>query len=102
MDDVYSAITGSTGIALDDDMPVYQGETTQTLQDYLCGNWSTLSAKRPFYCSFALIDAIDDMVIPTVSLEDIQENFHSEEIRTDEIGSGTKAYSTVWSPVLLL
>ncbi|MDG2679224.1 RNA polymerase factor sigma-54, partial [Vibrio parahaemolyticus] len=30
-DDVYSANTGSTGLALDDDMPVYQGETTESL-----------------------------------------------------------------------
>jgi len=42
-DDVYSANTGSTGIALDDDMPVYQGETTQTLQDYLL--WQNLYKK---------------------------------------------------------
>ena len=34
-DDVYSANTGSTGLALDDDAPVYQGETTQSLHDYL-------------------------------------------------------------------
>jgi len=34
-DDVYSANTGSTGLALDDDMPVYQGETTESLHDYL-------------------------------------------------------------------
>ncbi|MGL5653560.1 MAG: RNA polymerase factor sigma-54, partial [Vibrio sp.] len=34
-DEVYSANTGSTGLALDDDAPIYQGETTQTLQDYL-------------------------------------------------------------------
>jgi RNA polymerase sigma-54 factor len=34
-DDVYSANSGSTGLAIDDDTPLYQGETTESLQDYL-------------------------------------------------------------------
>lgn len=34
-DDVYSANSGSTGLAIDDDTPIYQGETTESLQDYL-------------------------------------------------------------------
>jgi len=85
-DDVYSANTGSTGIALDDDMPVYQGETTQTLQDYLLWQLDlTPFSENDHSIALALIDAIDDYGYLTVSLEDIQENFHSEEIELDEI-----------------
>ncbi|MDW6018793.1 RNA polymerase factor sigma-54 [Vibrio plantisponsor] len=85
-DDVYSANTGSTGIALDDDMPVYQGETTQTLQDYLLWQLDlTPFSENDRSIALALIDAIDDYGYLTVSLEDIQENFHSEEIELDEI-----------------
>ena len=85
-DDVYSANTGSTGIALDDDMPVYQGETTQTLQDYLLWQLDlTFFSENDHSIALALIDAIDDYGYLTVSLEDIQENFHSEEIELDEI-----------------
>lgn len=85
-DDVYSANTGSTGIALDDDMPVYQGETTQTLQDYLLWQLDlTPFSDNDHSIALALIDAIDDYGYLTVSLEDIQENFHSEEIELDEI-----------------
>lgn len=85
-DDVYSANTGSTGIALDDDMPVYQGETTQTLQDYLLWQLDlTPFSENDRSIALALIDAIDDYGYLTVSLEDIQENFQSEEIELDEI-----------------
>ncbi|WP_165310188.1 RNA polymerase factor sigma-54 [Vibrio ziniensis] len=85
-EDVYSANTGSTGIALDDDMPVYQGETTQTLQDYLLWQLDlTPFSDNDRSIALALIDAIDDYGYLTVSLEDIQENFHSEEIELDEI-----------------
>ncbi|MFV0447674.1 MAG: RNA polymerase factor sigma-54 [Vibrio sp.] len=85
-EDVYSANTGSTGIALDDDMPIYQGETTQTLQDYLLWQLDlTPFSDNDRSIALALIDAIDDYGYLTVSLEDIQENFHSEEIELDEI-----------------
>ncbi|MCW0468701.1 hypothetical protein OH492_03365 [Vibrio chagasii] len=40
-EDVYSANTGNTGIAIDDDMPVYQVKTTQSLHDYLLFGNST-------------------------------------------------------------
>ena len=85
-EDVYSANTGNTGIAIDDDMPVYQGETTESLHDYLL--WQL--ALTPFTetdrsIAFALIDAIDDYGYLTVSCEDILENFDSEDIELDEI-----------------
>ncbi len=86
-EDVYSANTGSTGIALDDDMPVYQGETTQSLQDYLMWQLDlTPFSDVDRSIAMALIDAIDDYGYLTVSLEDIQENFQSEDdIELDEI-----------------
>ncbi len=86
-EDVYSANTGSTGIALDDDMPVYQGETTQSLQDYLMWQLDlTPFSDVDRSIAMALIDAIDDYGYLTVSLEEIQENFQSEDdIELDEI-----------------
>lgn len=85
-DDVYSANTGSTGIALDDDMPVYQGETTQTLQDYLLWQLDlTPFSDTDRSIALALIDAIDDYGYLTVSLDDILESFADEEIELDEV-----------------
>ncbi|PRQ61216.1 RNA polymerase factor sigma-54 [Vibrio sp. V01_P9A10T6] len=85
-DDVYSANTGSTGIALDDDMPVYQGETTQTLQDYLLWQLDlTPFSDTDRSIALALIDAIDDYGYLTVSLDDILESFADENIELDEI-----------------
>ncbi len=86
-EDVYSANTGSTGIALDDDMPVYQGETTQSLQDYLMWQLDlTPFSDVDRSIAMALIDASDDYGYLTVSLEEIQENFQSEDdIELDEI-----------------
>lgn len=85
-DDVYSANTGSTGIALDDDMPVYQGETTQTLQDYLLWQLDlTPFSDTDRSIALALIDAIDDYGYLTVSLDDILESFADEDIELDEI-----------------
>ncbi len=85
-EDVYSANTGSTGIALDDDMPVYQGETTQSLQDYLMWQLDlTPFSENDRSIAMALIDAIDDYGYLTVSLEEIQENFQDEDIELDEV-----------------
>ncbi|CAK1719083.1 MULTISPECIES: RNA polymerase factor sigma-54 [Vibrio] len=85
-EDVYSANTGNTGIAIDDDMPVYQGETTQSLHDYLLWQLDlTPFSETDRSIAFALIDAIDDYGYLTVSCEDILENFDSEEVELDEI-----------------
>ena len=85
-DDVYSANTGSTGIAVDDDMPVYQGETTQTLQDYLLWQLDlTPFSDNDRTIALALIDAIDDYGYLTVTTEDILDSFNNEEIEIDEI-----------------
>ncbi|UPQ87718.1 RNA polymerase factor sigma-54 [Vibrio sinaloensis] len=85
-DDVYSANTGSTGIAADDDMPVYQGETTQSLQDYLLWQLDlTPFSDTDRTIALALIDAIDDYGYLTVTTEGILESFDNEEIELDEI-----------------
>ncbi|MEZ9548096.1 MULTISPECIES: RNA polymerase factor sigma-54 [Vibrio] len=85
-EDVYSANTGNTGIAVDDDMPVYQGETTQSLHDYLLWQLDlTPFTDTDRSIAFALIDAIDDYGYLTVTCEDILENFDNEEIELDEI-----------------
>ncbi|ERM58738.1 MULTISPECIES: RNA polymerase factor sigma-54 [Vibrio] len=85
-EDVYSANTGNTGIAIDDDMPVYQGETTESLHDYLLWQLDlTPFTETDRSIAFALIDAIDDYGYLTVSCEDILENFDREEVELDEI-----------------
>ncbi|WPC73781.1 RNA polymerase factor sigma-54 [Vibrio porteresiae] len=85
-DDVYSANTGSTGLALDEDTPVYQGETTQTLQDYLLWQLDlTPFSETDRTIAYALIDAIDDYGYLTLSLEEILENFENDDIEIEEI-----------------
>lgn len=85
-DDVYSANTGSTGIALDDDTPVYQGETTQSLYDYLIWQLDlTPFSETDRTIALTLIDAIDDYGYLTISTQDILESFDNEEIEIEEI-----------------
>ncbi|MFH0265928.1 RNA polymerase factor sigma-54 [Vibrio rumoiensis] len=85
-EDVYSANTGSTGISNDDELPVYQGETTQTLQDYL--EWQL--ELTPFSdidrtIALAILDSLDEYGYVTESLEDIQQSLGNDEIELDEI-----------------
>lgn len=85
-DDVYSANTGSTGIALDDDTPVYQGETTQSLYDYLIWQLDlTPFSETDRTIALTLIDAIDDYGYLTLSTQDILESFDNDEIEIEEI-----------------
>ena len=76
-DTIYTAGTpsGTSGDYIDDELPVYQGETTQTLQDYLM--WQV--ELTPF------VDAVDDTGYLTVPLEDILESMGDEEIDIDEV-----------------
>lgn len=85
-DDVYSANTGNTGIAIDDDMPVYQGETTQSLQDYL--HWQldlTPFTDTDNAIATAIIDAVDNYGYLTVSTEEILESVDNEDVELDEV-----------------
>ncbi|MFC5076443.1 RNA polymerase sigma-54 factor [Vibrio thalassae] len=85
-DDVYSANTGNTGIAVDDDMPIYQGETTQSLQDYLIWQLDlTPFTETDRAIALAIIDAVDDYGYLTLSCEDILESVDIEDVELDEI-----------------
>ncbi len=85
-DDVYSSNTGNTGIMLDDDLPVYQGETTESLQDYL--TWQvqlTPFSETDLAIATAIIDAIDEKGYLTTSCDDILESLGDEELELDEV-----------------
>lgn len=85
-DDVYSAGTGSAGIALDDDIPVYQGETTESLQDYLM--WQvqlTPFSETDLAIATAIIDAVDEKGYLSCSAEDILDSFDDGELELDEV-----------------
>ena len=85
-DDVYSANTGNTGIAVDDDMPLYQGETTQSLQDYLVWQLDlTPFSETDRAIALAIIDAVDDYGYLTLSCEEILESVDIEDVELDEI-----------------
>ncbi len=85
-EDVYSANTGSTGLVMDDDMPVYQGETTQSLHDYL--HWQlelTPMSELDHAIAISIIDAIDEYGYLTISSEDILAGMNNDEVELDEV-----------------
>ncbi|HDJ9655819.1 TPA: RNA polymerase factor sigma-54 [Escherichia coli] len=87
-DTIYTAGTpsGTSGDYIDDELPVYQGETTQTLQDYLM--WQvelTPFSDTDRAIATSIVDAVDDTGYLTVPLEDILENMGDEEIDIDEV-----------------
>lgn len=87
-DTIYTAGTpsGTSGDYIDDELPVYQGETTQTLQDYL--RWQvelTPFSDTDRAIATSIVDAVDDTGYLTVPLEDILESMGDEEIDIDEV-----------------
>ncbi|MCZ0560235.1 RNA polymerase factor sigma-54 [Escherichia coli] len=87
-DTIYAAGTpsGTSGDYIDDELPVYQGETTQTLQDYLM--WQvelTPFSDTDRAIATSIVDAVDDTGYLTVPLEDILESMGDEEIDIDEV-----------------
>ena len=87
-DTIYPAGTpsGTSGDYIDDELPVYQGETTQTLQDYLM--WQvelTPFSDTDRAIATSIVDAVDDTGYLTVPLEDILESMGDEEIDIDEV-----------------
>ncbi|HBH69351.1 MAG TPA: RNA polymerase factor sigma-54, partial [Erwinia persicina] len=87
-DEIYTAGTPSgTGTDYhDDELPVYQGETTQTLQDYLM--WQV--ELTPFTdtdraIATSIVDAVDDTGYLTASLEEILESMGSDDLTIDEV-----------------
>lgn len=87
-DEIYTAGTPSgTGTDYsDDELPVYQGETTQTLQDYLM--WQvdlTPFSDTDIAIATSIVDAVDDTGYLTVPLEDILEGMGDESVTMDEV-----------------
>ncbi|EFF4860570.1 RNA polymerase factor sigma-54 [Escherichia coli] len=87
-DTIYTAGTpsGTSGDYIDDELPIYQGETTQTLQDYLM--WQvelTPFSDTDRAIATSIVDAVDDTGYLTVPLEDILESMGNEEIDIDEV-----------------
>ena len=87
-DEIYTAGTPSgTGTDYqDDELPVYQGETTQSLQDYLM--WQV--ELTPFTdtdraIATSIVDAIDDTGYLTVSVQDICDSIGDEELTLEEV-----------------
>ncbi len=87
-DDIYAAGTPS-GTSNDysyDELPIYQGETTQSLQDYLV--WQ--SELTPFSetdraIATTIIDAVDDSGYLTQSITEIHEGIDDIDIELDEV-----------------
>lgn len=87
-DTIYTAGTpsGTSGDYIDDELPVYQGETTQTLQDYLM--WQvelTPFSDTDRAIATSIVDAVDETGYLTVPLEEILESIGDEEIDIDEV-----------------
>ncbi|HEX4500951.1 MAG TPA: RNA polymerase factor sigma-54 [Scandinavium sp.] len=87
-DEIYTAGTpsGTGNDYQDDELPVYQGETTQSLQDYLM--WQV--GLTPFSdtdraIATSIVDAVDETGYLTASLEEILESIGNEELDLDEV-----------------
>lgn len=84
-DDLVSAAPVSSGSMPDDDM-VYQGETTETLQDYL--RWQmqlTPFSDTDRAIAEIIIEAIDESGLLTISCQDILDSLAMPEIDADEV-----------------
>ncbi|HBN6054176.1 TPA: RNA polymerase factor sigma-54 [Escherichia coli] len=87
-DTIYTAGTpsGTSGDYIDDELPVYQGETTQTLQDYLMWQVELIPfSDTDRAIATSIVDAVDETGYLTVPLEDILESIGDEEIDIDEV-----------------
>lgn len=87
-DEIYSAGTpsGTTNDYSYDELPVYQGETSQTLQDYLI--WQ--AELTPFTdtdraIATTIIDSIDDSGYLTSPISDIHEGIDNPDITIEEV-----------------
>ncbi|MBR7298882.1 RNA polymerase factor sigma-54, partial [Klebsiella pneumoniae] len=75
-----------SGDYIDDELPVYQGETTQSLQDYLM--WQvelTPFSDTDRAIATSIVDAVDDTGYLTVSLDEIRESMGDVEVDLDEV-----------------
>lgn len=86
-DEIYTAGTpsGTSGDYIDDELPVYQGETTQSLQDYLM--WQvelTPFSDTDRAIATSIVDAVDETGYLTVT-DDILESMGDDDVGMDEI-----------------
>ncbi|ROP58049.1 RNA polymerase RpoN-/SigL-like sigma 54 subunit [Enterobacter sp. BIGb0383] len=87
-DEIYTAGTpsGNSVDYQDDELPVYQGETTQSLQDYLMWQLElTPFSETDRAIATSIVDAVDDTGYLTVSLQDILDSLGNDEIGMDEV-----------------
>lgn len=85
-DEAYSASTEIYAHGLDDEFPVYQGETTQTLQDHLL--WQlrlTPFSEIDRAIATAIIDAVNEQGYLTVSTQEILESLGLADVELDEV-----------------
>lgn len=84
-DDLISAAPVSSGNIPDEDL-VYQGETTETLQDYL--RWQmqlTPFSETDRAIAEIIIEAIDESGLLTISCQDILDSLDIPDIEADEV-----------------
>ncbi|MCD1124918.1 RNA polymerase factor sigma-54 [Jinshanibacter sp. LJY008] len=87
-DEIYTAGTpsGTHNDYGDDELPVFQGETTLTLQDHLMWQMDlTPFSDLDKAIATAIIDAVDNTGYLTVTLEDIADSLGQDEVELDEI-----------------
>ncbi|OZI14035.1 RNA polymerase sigma-54 factor [Sodalis-like symbiont of Philaenus spumarius] len=87
-DEMYSAGTpAGTGTDYhDEELPVYQGETTQTLQDYLM--WQvelTFFSDTDRVITTSIVDAMNDTGYLPMLLDDILDSIGDENVTLDEV-----------------
>ncbi|WP_118985591.1 RNA polymerase factor sigma-54 [Photorhabdus sp. CRCIA-P01] len=87
-DEIYTAGTpsGTRNDYNDDELPLYQGETVQTLQDYLM--WQaelTPFTETDAAIATSIIDAVDDTGYLTVPLEDILASIGDDQLTLAEV-----------------
>ena len=85
-DDLVSAAPVSAGNGASDDDQVYQGETSETLQDYL--RWQmqlTPFSDTDRAIAEVIIEAIDNNGLLTISCDEILESLDMAEVEADEV-----------------
>jgi len=87
-DEIYTAGTPSgNGVDYqDDELPIYQGETTQSLQDYLM--WQvelTPFSDTDRAIATSIVDAVDETGYLTVPVDDILESIGNDELSLEEV-----------------
>lgn len=85
-DDIYSSNSSNSLQNIDSELPTYQGETTQSLQDYLLWQLDlTPFSETDRSIAMSIIDAIDDKGYLTISLDEILDSLDSTDIELDEV-----------------